>query len=90
MSASDFLLLYGNEKQQDTFDAVATVFFLDTAPNIIRYIEAIRNCLRTGGLLINVGPLLWHFENSAPGTHGQEGESSKKEARGKSCAQQLL
>jgi carnosine N-methyltransferase len=85
MSASDFLLLYGNEEQRDEFDAVATVFFLDTAPNIIRYVEAIRNCLRTGGLLINVGPLLWHFENNAPGTHGHEGEfSSGKETKGQS------
>jgi carnosine N-methyltransferase len=76
MSASDFLLLYGDEEQKDSFDAVATVFFLDTAPNIIRYIEVIRNCLRKGGLLVNVGPLLWHFENNAPGTHGREKESS--------------
>jgi carnosine N-methyltransferase len=28
MSASDFLLLYGDERHKDTFDAVATVFFL--------------------------------------------------------------
>jgi len=76
MSASDFLCLYGTEDQRDTFDAVACVFFLDTAPNVIRYIETIRNCLRTGGLLINIGPLLWHFENNAPGTHGHEGEGS--------------
>jgi len=76
MSASDFLLLYGDEAHKDTFDAVATVFFLDTAPNIIRYIEAIRNCLRRGGLLVNMGPLLWHFENNAPGTHGREKNSS--------------
>jgi carnosine N-methyltransferase len=83
MSASDFLLLYSNEEHQETFDAVATVFFLDTAPNIIRYIKAIHNCLRTGGLLINVGPLLWHFESNAPGTHGQEGHTTAgKEAQG--------
>ncbi|KAK2630389.1 hypothetical protein QTJ16_001209 [Diplocarpon rosae] len=68
MSASDFILLYGDEEQKDTFDAVATVFFLDTAPNVIRYIETIKNCLRQGGILVNFGPLLWHFENSAPGT----------------------
>jgi carnosine N-methyltransferase len=72
MSASDFLCLYGNEDHRDAFDAVATVFFLDTAPNIIRYIEVIHNCLRPGGLLVNNGPLLWHFENNAPGTHGRE------------------
>lgn len=72
MSASDFLLLYGREDQKDAFDAVATVFFLDTAPNVIRYLEAIRHCLRPGGVLVNFGPLLWHFENNAPGTRGQE------------------
>ncbi|QSZ34796.1 hypothetical protein DSL72_007654 [Monilinia vaccinii-corymbosi] len=66
MSASDFLLLYGDEARKESFDAVAAVFFLDTAPNIIRYLEAIRNCLEPGGILINVGPLLWHFENSPP------------------------
>ncbi|CAG8975920.1 hypothetical protein HYALB_00007048 [Hymenoscyphus albidus] len=79
MSASDFLLLYGSKKQQDRFDAVATVFFLDTAPNLIRYIETVRNCLKTGGLLINVGPLLWHFERNAPGSHGREREEREKE-----------
>ncbi|RAL59470.1 hypothetical protein DID88_006586 [Monilinia fructigena] len=68
MSASDFLLLYGDSERAESFDAVATVFFLDTAPNIIRYLEAIHNCLHPGGLLINMGPLLWHFENNPPGT----------------------
>ena len=74
MSASDFLLLYGSEEQKDRFDAVATVFFLDTAPNIIRYFEVIRNCLKSGGILVNVGPLLWHFENNAPGSHAKNKE----------------
>lgn len=77
MSASDFLLLYGDEEQKDTFDAVATLFFLDTAPNVIRYIEAIKNCLRSGGLVVNLGPLLWHFENDAPGTHGRGKEANE-------------
>ncbi|KAH8658843.1 N2227-like protein-domain-containing protein [Tricladium varicosporioides] len=78
MSASDFLLLYGSEDQKDAFDAVATVFFLDTAPNVIRYIEAIKNCLRKGGLFINVGPLLWHFENNAPGSRRKEKDSTSQ------------
>jgi len=74
MSASDFILLYGAVDQKAQFDAVATVFFLDTAPNIIRYIEVIYNCLKPDGLLVNMGPLLWHFENNAPGTHGHSKE----------------
>ena len=77
MSASDFLCLYGSEDYTDTFDVVATVFFLDTAPNVIRYLETISNCLKTGGLLINIGPLLWHFENNAPRSHGKQEQNVK-------------
>ncbi|XP_044716347.1 uncharacterized protein HRG_09879 [Hirsutella rhossiliensis] len=70
MSASDFLCLYADDEHEEAYDAVASVFFLDTAPNLIRYLEAIWHCLRPGGVLINVGPLLWHFENLPPGNHG--------------------
>lgn len=70
MSASDFICLYGDEEHRDIYDAVATVFFIDTAPNLIRYIETIKNCLKTGGIWTNIGPLLWHFENNAPGAFG--------------------
>jgi carnosine N-methyltransferase len=83
MSASDFLLLYGDDAQKDSFDAVVTLFFLDTAPNVIRYIEAIKNCLRPGGILVNMGPLLWHFENNAPGTHGRKESDGEDGGRGK-------
>lgn len=60
MSTGDFIVLYSKPGYKDAFDAVATVFFIDTAPNIIRYIEAVKNCLKPGGLWINLGPLLWH------------------------------
>ncbi|KAL1978104.1 hypothetical protein VTN31DRAFT_963 [Thermomyces dupontii] len=63
MSAADFITLYSRESQAEAFDAVATVFFIDTAPNLIRYIEAIQNCLKPGGIWINMGPFLWHFDN---------------------------
>ncbi|KAM5356419.1 hypothetical protein ACJ41O_003065 [Fusarium nematophilum] len=72
MCASDFLCLYADEAHEAQYDAVASVFFLDTAPNLIRYLETIRHCLRPGGVLINVGPLLWHFENNAPGNRGHD------------------
>jgi carnosine N-methyltransferase len=72
MCASDFLCGYAEESRKDSFDAVATVFFLDTAPNLIRYLEVIHHCLKPGGVLINVGPLLWHFEDQAPGNHGND------------------
>ena len=72
MTASDFLCLYVDDDHQETYDAVACVFFLDTAPNLIRYLEVIYQCLKPGGILVNVGPLLWHFENNAPGNHGHD------------------
>jgi SAM-dependent methyltransferase len=62
MSAADFLCLYAQEDRAAAYDVVATVFFLDTAPNLIRYLETIFHCLKPGGILVNVGPLLWHFE----------------------------
>ena len=43
-------------------DAVLTCFFLDTAKNIFQYIETIAACLKPGGCWINLGPLLYHFE----------------------------
>ena len=67
MSAGDFISVYGLEGRQGAFDVVATVFFIDTAPNVIKYIETVRHCLKEGGLWLNYGPLLWHFaQRSAP------------------------
>ncbi|KAJ8116140.1 hypothetical protein OPT61_g2372 [Boeremia exigua] len=60
MSTGDFCVLYSSSAYEGAFDVVATVFFIDTAPNVIRYIEAVRNCLKSGGIWINLGPLLWH------------------------------
>jgi len=60
MATGDFCVLYSQEEHKDVFDAVATVFFIDTAPNVVRYIEAVRNCLKPDGVWVNLGPLLWH------------------------------
>lgn len=65
MTAGDFCELYRQSEYKDTFQAVATCFFIDTAPNVINYLDAIKHCLNPGGLWVNLGPLLWHFE-SAP------------------------
>ena len=62
MSAGDFCEIYRRPSNEHTFDAVATCFFIDTAPNLINYIETIKYCLRPGGIWVNLGPLLWHFE----------------------------
>ncbi|KIW66469.1 hypothetical protein PV04_05802 [Phialophora macrospora] len=69
MTAGDFVLSYSTPESKETFDGVVTVFFIDTAPNLVRYIETVRNCLKNDGIWINVGPLLWHFDDRAPGAH---------------------
>ncbi|KAK8157610.1 N2227-like protein-domain-containing protein [Phyllosticta citrichinensis] len=82
MTAADFCVLYRDEEQREAFDAVATVFFIDTAPNLINYIEAIRNCLKPGGVWINLGPLLWHFENDPPGSKRESKNDDDEPSQG--------
>jgi carnosine N-methyltransferase len=57
-----------NEQGQfETAEVVATVFFIDTAPNIFRTLDAIAGLLQPGGYWINFGPLLWHYEDVQQG-----------------------
>jgi carnosine N-methyltransferase len=58
MVAGDFLDVY---TEPECWDCVATVFFIDTAHNVIAYIETISKILKPGGYWINLGPLLYHF-----------------------------
>lgn len=39
----------------DTWDCIATCFFIDTANNVLEYIETIWNILKPGGVWINLG-----------------------------------
>lgn len=66
MIAGDFQTCYNGPGSASTFDVCATVFFLDTAPNICAYLATIHNLLVPGGLWINFGPLLWHYEDHPP------------------------
>lgn len=59
MVAGEFIEVYS--KQLETWDCVVTCFFMDTANNIIQYIETIYNTLKPGGYWINFGPLLYHY-----------------------------
>jgi len=68
MTAGDFVLSYAGPSHEGLFDAVVTVYFIDTAPNLLRYISTVRNTLKKDGLWINIGPLLWHFDDRV---HGQ-------------------
>ena len=66
MVAGDFLQVYSAQDQKGQWDAVTTCFFLDTAHNVVEYIRVINRVLKAGGLWLNLGPLLWHFEGQAP------------------------
>ncbi|KAF7815197.1 carnosine N-methyltransferase-like isoform X3 [Senna tora] len=57
---------------KSAWDAVVTCFFIDTAHNIVEYIEIISRILKNGGVWINLGPLLYHFAEM----YGQEDEMS--------------
>lgn len=59
--------VYSKEQEKGAWNAVTTCFFIDTAHNLTRYLEVINHALVMGGLWINVGPLLWHYEGAANG-----------------------
>ncbi|CAM9119351.1 unnamed protein product [Discosporangium mesarthrocarpum] len=65
MTAGEWLEVYADQK--DAWDAIVTCFFLDTAPVVMEYIEAIARLLKPGGVWINLGPLLYHWAQSSPG-----------------------
>jgi len=68
MTAGDFVEVYSRPDQKRQWDCVITCFFIDTANNVIEYLSTIAHCLKSGGVWINLGPLLWHHENSYEST----------------------
>lgn len=73
MVAGDFIECYNTADAAGSFNVVATCFFIDTAVNIISYLETIWNVLSPGGVWINYGPLLWHYEEHPPPPGEQAG-----------------
>ena len=59
MVAGEFCRVY--KDKINFFDSIVTCYFIDTANNIIEYIETIHDILKIGGLWINFGPLLYHY-----------------------------
>lgn len=53
--------VYARPEWADHFDCVVTCFFIDTAHNVVQYVEVIRHCLKEGGFWLNLGPLLYHW-----------------------------
>ncbi|KAJ7964601.1 S-adenosyl-L-methionine-dependent methyltransferases superfamily protein [Quillaja saponaria] len=72
MCGGDFVEVYSDPSQVGVWDAVVTCFFIDTAHNIVEYIEIISKVLKDGGVWINLGPLLYHFAD----IYGQEDDMS--------------
>ncbi|WWC92095.1 uncharacterized protein L201_007049 [Kwoniella dendrophila CBS 6074] len=54
----------GQVCQKGRWGAVVTCFFIDCARNVLNYLRIIHTILADDGVWINLGPLLWHFENS--------------------------
>lgn len=53
----DFTKVFVNKKGY--FDIIVTFFFIDTAQNLMTYLETIHALLRPGGVWVNLGPLLY-------------------------------
>ena len=66
MVAGDFLQVYSTKENKENWDCVVTCFFLDTAHDMKDYLNIIYKVLKKGGVWINLGPLLYHFQGKSP------------------------
>ena len=55
----DFTTVFRDDSNTAAFDAVVTHFFIDTARNLMAYLDTIARLLRPGGHWVNFGPLLY-------------------------------
>jgi 2-polyprenyl-3-methyl-5-hydroxy-6-metoxy-1,4-benzoquinol methylase len=53
----DFMTVFENKTAH--YDVVVTLFFVDTAKNMMDYLDNINRLLKPGGIWINMGPLLY-------------------------------
>ncbi|KAJ1719798.1 hypothetical protein LPJ53_005492 [Coemansia erecta] len=65
MTAGDFIDIYSADDEKDQWDAIVTCFFMDTAKNVLAYLDTMWHAMKPGAVWINLGPLLWHFDNVA-------------------------
>lgn len=79
MVAGEFVEVYGCTP--NAWDAVVTCFFLDTAPVVLEYIEVLYRILKPGGLWINLGPLLYHWQSAGGGAGGDDGADDAADDR---------
>jgi hypothetical protein len=67
MDDKNFTKDFASQEHENRFDVIATCYFVDTAKNLLDYINVIRHILKPGGVWINVGPLLWNCYENGPG-----------------------
>lgn len=65
MSAGEFFSIYSHPKEAGQWDCVASCFFLDAVPSIVETLQLIHQMLKPGGILVNFGPLLFHWSGPA-------------------------
>lgn len=61
MHAGEFVSLYSKPEEVGQWNAIASCFFLDTAPCITKYVRVMYDMLEEGGIIVNFGPLLYHW-----------------------------
>ncbi|MFH4974256.1 hypothetical protein AB6A40_000965 [Gnathostoma spinigerum] len=62
MTAGEFVQTFGGS--ENNWSVILTVFFIDTARNVLDYVDTIHRILKKGGLWINFGPLTYHYADS--------------------------
>lgn len=77
MAAGEFFSIYNHPKEADQWDCVACCFFLDACPSVVEIIQLIHRMLKPGGLLMNFGPLLYHWSGPAMRPDDQSVEDYK-------------
>jgi carnosine N-methyltransferase len=64
MVAGEFCECFSQCSEKGMYDAVVTCFFLDTAHNVIQYLETIWDVLAEDGVWVHLGPLQWHWSDA--------------------------
>ena len=62
MISGDFLKIDEENLEHECVDAIVTTFFIDTAPNILEYVDKIYQLLKPEGIWINFGGLNFAYD----------------------------
>lgn len=78
LKSGGFVETYGGQDEAESFSALVTCYFIDTAPDFLAYINTAWNCLKPGGIWINIGPLLWNITENGPGSNGYSDQDEQE------------